>query len=148
MDVTDLNRTIHDHAGETRGLRRGVGKIQLGCQAVFKKVQMLGKAYAGHTKLEAMHLLGVHPRQLIRQKITLLLIISLVNNPVARPNNRFKQLHRPFRWDDFPFSESLPHLGKLFRPYGMSVGHDFYALLRSRATIVNPTSMLPRIALE
>jgi hypothetical protein len=82
---------------------------------------VLGKSHAGNTQFKSMHFLRVHPRQLSGQEIALLLIVSLMNNPVARLNYNFKQFHGPICGDDLSSSESLINSGNFAISYFMFV---------------------------
>ena len=60
MDGTDLNQAIFHQLGHPKALRPGIGKINLFCNALFKKVQMLRQADCRHDHVQAIDLIRVN----------------------------------------------------------------------------------------
>ena len=102
MDRADFQQAVFQQLADAQRLSAGEREIQLAGDALFKQVQVLGTADAGHDHVQIVERGRVGLGQGAREEVGLLLVVALQHHAVAGEDQGFKGLddlvtgqHRP-----------------------------------------------------
>ena len=89
-------------------LRTRIGIIELGGDALFEQIEMLGEHDAGLDDVEVMDLRLVDLGEGAGEEVGLLLVVAFEAHPITGPDDRLHQLRRVTRGDDLALGELPP----------------------------------------